>query len=274
MEVLLNKMLWKRVISGIFGIIFLYFIISWGSLPFFLLTVFLCGMGACEFNKLLPVQDRFHFLLPGGAIVLLSTLYFLEGESLAAGFGAVILISLLVFYFVQIKFFSYEDFVIRVGGKLLGIIYLGGGSFFLILLRDYSGAGFKETAVLWLVLLATWSSDTGAYFAGNAFGKHQLAPDISPNKTVAGGVGGIVLAVIVVFVFLLFLDIYSPLWFIFAPVISLTAMLGDLFISCLKRDAGVKDAGNIIPGHGGILDRFDSLLFSAPVAYYLIHLFM
>ncbi|GGK07091.1 phosphatidate cytidylyltransferase [Luteimonas terricola] len=121
---------------------------------------------------------------------------------------------------------------------------------------------------LLLALMIVWATDTGAYFAGRAFGKRKLAPRISPNKTVAGVVGGAVLGVLVAIVGAWILGATAPQ----LPLVALVALLavlfsvvGDLFESLLKRHVGVKDSGNLIPGHGGIMDRADSVLAALPV---------
>jgi phosphatidate cytidylyltransferase len=119
------------------------------------------------------------------------------------------------------------------------------------------------------------SGDTGAYYAGRFFGKHKLAPAISPAKTLEGFAGGIVLTLIVALIFqLFFLSAYGLLpMLILALITAVVAPLGDLFESMQKRVAGVKDSGRLLPGHGGMLDRIDALLFAAPAVFLLKTLF-
>ena len=122
---------------------------------------------------------------------------------------------------------------------------------------------------IFLVLIITWAGDSGAYFAGRAFGKHKLHEKISPKKTIEGVAGGAVFSVFGALVaratFFPELSVFDCL--IIAPIADLVGVAGDLSESLLKRVAGVKDSGNIMPGHGGLLDRVDSLLFSAPVVF-------
>src|SRR5690606_996650 len=117
-----------------------------------------------------------------------------------------------------------------------------------------------------------WATDTGAYFFGRAFGKHKLWPTISPKKTIEGAIGGIISACIVGISFHLIYPFEHSFWMIVLVTIlvSMVGQLGDLVESAYKRYFGVKDSGNILPGHGGILDRFDSLLFVVPFLH-LIH---
>ena len=120
-----------------------------------------------------------------------------------------------------------------------------------------------------------WASDTGAYFSGRAFGKHKLFERISPNKTIEGFIGGLVASALVGIAAHHFLGEISLIsWMCIGAFVSITSTLGDLFESMLKRQSDIKDSGNILPGHGGILDRFDSTLISAPIYWFLLHVFM
>jgi phosphatidate cytidylyltransferase len=154
----------------------------------------------------------------------------------------------------------------RLGLTLLGVLYVG---FFLphvVLLR---GGAYGWRWVLFAVLVAM-GSDSGGYFAGRALGRHQLAPAVSPSKTVEGVLGGMVGAALVASLgrWIFFPALGGGEALALAVVISLLAQLGDLGESALKRAFGVKDSGWIIPGHGGILDRLDSILFPVVFAYY------
>lgn len=136
-------------------------------------------------------------------------------------------------------------------------------------------------AVLWIFIIA-WLTDTGAYFIGVFFGKHKLVPHISPKKTVEGAIGGVAFSAIACVVYYFILSASSPDAFVSAGgcllcamigvIGSMLAQIGDFAASCIKRDYGVKDYGFILPGHGGFLDRFDSVVFIAPAVYYLIKL--
>jgi len=121
--------------------------------------------------------------------------------------------------------------------------------------------------------ILNWSSDTGAYLAGNAIGKHKLFERISPKKTIEGSIGGMILTLTMAYFISKYFDQVSLLdWIIIAVLIVVFGTIGDLFESMLKRKADVKDSGKLIPGHGGILDRFDSILFSAPVVFVYLNI--
>ena len=128
----------------------------------------------------------------------------------------------------------------------------------------------------WLLLgffLLQWSNDTGAYLIGSSLGKHKMTPEISPNKTWEGAIGGFVMSLIVAFVISYFT--YSSLfhWLAISTIVVIFGTIGDLTESRIKRTCGVKDSGRIMPGHGGILDRFDGVLFSAPFVLAYLHIF-
>ncbi len=137
----------------------------------------------------------------------------------------------------------------------------------------YSAEDGHGLFYLLLVIIAAWGCDTGAYFSGYFFGKHKMAPEISPKKTVEGAVGGIIVDMLLMLVACLIYNAYSGFkantWLIIAvtPVLAFAGMMGDLIFSYIKRDCGIKDYGKIMPGHGGVLDRFDSVLVVAPLVY-------
>ena len=124
---------------------------------------------------------------------------------------------------------------------------------------------------LLLLAIATFGSDTGAYFTGMAIGKHKSIPRLSPKKTIEGSIGGIILGSVLGLIFAYFTGILAKHWIIVPAVIvmTLTGQIGDLIFSAIKRYFEVKDYSKLLPGHGGILDRFDSVIFTAPIIYYL-----
>lgn len=159
------------------------------------------------------------------------------------------------------------------------VLYTGGMLSFAYELRyhNYAIGRTGQSLVLLFPVLLTWASDVGAYFTGRAIGRTKLAPTVSPSKTVEGSVGGIVLAVAIAWVFVRKALVphgqlgLSPTGIVvFGVGIAIAAQLGDLFESLLKREAAVKDSSSLLPGHGGFLDRVDSLLFVLPVAALLL----
>jgi len=163
------------------------------------------------------------------------------------------------------------------------VLYTGGMLSFAYDLRyhNYAIGRVGQCLVLLLPVLLTWSSDTGAYFAGRLFGRTKLMPSVSPAKTVEGSVGGVLLSVIMCFGYVRYLLVpygqlgLAPLGIVFFGVaIAVAAQMGDLFESLLKREAKVKDSSGLLPGHGGFLDRVDSLLFVLPLAALLLNVLL
>ena len=173
---------------------------------------------------------------------------------------------------------------------VLGVLYTGGMLSFGYAIRYHQyviesvrvplgGMAVSAGGLLLLMpILLTWASDIGAYFVGRAFGKRKLMPSVSPGKTVAGAVGGLGATITIGWLYARFLlTPTTQLAFVrggliaFAILVSVAAQIGDLVESLLKREAGMKDSSRIIPGHGGVLDRFDSLLFVLPVSYVLFN---
>ena len=156
-----------------------------------------------------------------------------------------------------------------ISATVMGAVWVGCGLGLFLLIRDLDRGRLAAFALL----LAVWAGDTLAYLGGRVFGRHRMAPNTSPGKTWEGFVFGSIATVFVAFV-TLYNDRHSYLSvgeaLVLGAVIAVAAPLGDLFESMLKRDAGVKDTGRLLGGHGGMLDRLDAVLFAAPAAYYTI----
>ena len=161
--------------------------------------------------------------------------------------------------------------------SVAGILYIGLPFAHLVMLRNLSEDAVFVTslgefsfgcAMVWLMFIGTWASDTFAYFVGSAIGRHKLCPSISPNKTIEGFVGSLVGTSAAIVGVGTFLGLPTGQTALLGLLLAVFATLGDLVESVLKRYVGIKDSGNLIPGHGGVLDRFDSVLLTAPLIYY------
>jgi phosphatidate cytidylyltransferase len=162
----------------------------------------------------------------------------------------------------------------------LAIVYIGLPFSHVILMRELTGSVYQVPlwgmmslgeALLWTVMFGTWASDTFAYFGGRTMGKTPLAPAISPHKTLEGAVWGFIGSIVIVMlmgVCWLGFPVFKVL--VLSLIVAIFAPLGDLVESILKRNCKIKDSGNFFPGHGGVLDRCDSLIYSVPLAYYFI----
>jgi phosphatidate cytidylyltransferase len=165
-----------------------------------------------------------------------------------------------------------------MGVTFVGVIYVGWLISYVIWLRSLPGITtvwpFPPASLgAWLVLYVcatTWSADAGAYFVGARYGRRKLAPTLSPKKTVEGAVGGLLASSLMSIAWGSWVHLPLIHCLVLGPVIGMLAQVGDLCESAIKRDLGIKDFGGIMPGHGGVLDRFDSVLFTAPIAYYYL----
>ncbi|WP_316568517.1 phosphatidate cytidylyltransferase [Neobacillus sp. YIM B06451] len=258
----------QRIITAVIAAALFLPIVIVGGLPIVLLAYLLASVGLYELAKMKNIK-----LVSFPGIVSLLTMWllilpkdymgFLSGTGMEKHEIAILAVLLLLSYTVATKNrFTFDDSSFMV----MAVVYVGAGFYFFMETREAGG-------LIWLFysLFIMWATDSGAYFIGRAFGKRKLWPEISPNKTVEGAIGGVVCALLVALAFLLFSDIdASPLkLLVITALLSVFGQLGDLAESAFKRKYNVKDSGKILPGHGGILDRFDSLLFVWP----LIHLF-
>jgi len=209
-------------------------------------------------------------LVLGGYIGFVLTLVGFQLGGLAwmvGGLLGTLLVAFVIFGLSDVRPSATTSF----GVTMLGVVWVGAGLGYLLLIRDVPGdLGFWAVMA---VLFTVWAADTGAFFVGRAFGRHKIAPAISPAKSWEGFVGGVVAATAAAFLILYkdrdeFLSIPESLTL--GVAIALASVLGDLFESAVKRDLTVKDSGRLLGGHGGMLDRLDSLLWAGPVAYYAI----
>ncbi|AQS59353.1 phosphatidate cytidylyltransferase [Desulforamulus ferrireducens] len=260
-------MLHLRVLSALVGIPVIVLSAWYGSWVLWLLVFGLFLLSAREMAVILKGLNLNPsvWLIQVGGLIIFTSAYLYKDEYIGPTIILLLIANLLMMAFQYPDRGPLDTF-----GNLTALLYLGNFIFF------YLTRGL-ENGFVWLLLLltATWASDTFAYFVGRAFGKHKLAPLLSPKKTVEGAIGGVLGAALTALVFVQLVP-GLPLWpvVLLGALIGLAALLGDLVESALKRQAGVKDSGNIIPGHGGMLDRFDSLLFTAPLVYYLVNLFI
>lgn len=190
-----------------------------------------------------------------------------------------ILINILMFITITINFillfylFSGKQKLFKASQKfLVGLFYIGGGCIFLTMI-PYKDNDFAKFLIMGIFILI-WVNDSFAYLVGKTLGRNKLYPAVSPKKTVEGSLGGLVFTLLAAYLMARYEPIVNPTqWVILAAVIVVCGGLGDLVESKMKRDAGVKDSGAILPGHGGMLDRLDSLIFAAPFAYLTLNLF-
>lgn len=255
-----------RIISAIVAIAIFLPLLYIGGIPFILLVYAMATIGLYELLKmrkqpLISIQGVLSLILLW--IILLPGQVFETGQGADIKMNAAILAVLLFLSYTVISKnkFDFDD----AGFVTLSVLYVGIGFHFLMETRE---AGI---VYLFYVLFVVWGTDSGAYFVGRSLGKRKLWPEISPNKTIGGSVGGILIALLIALAFYTFTTIDIPLLklLIVTVILSVFGQLGDLAQSAFKRHYGVKDSGNIMPGHGGILDRCDSWLFVLPLFHLL-----
>lgn len=272
-----------RILSALVGIIFTVLLVFWpGGLPFAVAVCIVALLGANEFYGNVRKIGTRPIEWAGFAAVALFVVSARRYEVSTIGsiFPAVITLFLILSFVVE---FLRKDRapVINIGTTVFGAIYVGWMISHMVVLRGMPGTirvgSYNVEAGACLVMLTclcTWACDSGAYFIGKSFGKKKIAPNLSPNKTVEGSIGGflssVVLAIITGIV------IHLPMCHAVAlgTMFGILCQVGDLSESAIKRELALKDFGTIMPGHGGVLDRCDSLLFAAPAAYYYVVLFL
>ncbi|MEN8200924.1 MAG: phosphatidate cytidylyltransferase [Thermodesulfobacteriota bacterium] len=261
-----------RVIPGLILVACWLLLLLQGSTLLFALVIILGqGIGGYEYGRMALSEDsssRPLFLAFLTVLPALSVCFF---PQLGLGGGLVAAFLLLSLWTLR-GYGEGVDSYTFLARASLGIVWVGVLGAHLLLLRQLPEGNY------WILILTgiTAGSDTGAYFAGRAFGRHKLSPLISPNKTIEGAVGGIFAGMAAASLLALLLLGSVPWLFILlsAVVLGLLGICGDLVESVVKRATGTKDSGTILGGHGGILDRADSMLFTAPLLYYLLLLFI
>lgn len=273
----------QRLISGILGGGLLLTLIGLGGLPFTLGIGLLTTLGILEYAELMRRQNLrsetavmlFCSLLSLALVHVIGSEFGLDPlESVHIGEQTLSFMLFAVLFIVFIKEIlsgNPEHGLINAAANLFGTVYIGFMFAYILLLRFLPGQ--DGLFYVLFTVLVTWANDTFAYFIGVNFGRHKLSPKISPKKTIEGSLGGLGGGLIMAEA--LGSYFHKP----FLPILLLGSLVvvagqfGDLVESVIKRNAGVKDSGHFLPGHGGVLDRFDSLLLSAPVVYYIVSYF-
>ncbi len=258
------KVLFLRVLSALLGIPLIVFAVLTGGWFLFIAALIVALVAQLEFYTLLSKRGHKGSNLLGFlAAVLVIGLFFVNRMGLISH----VLTGLVVALFLQqMAKGNIEGCISNIAGTTMGVLYPVLPLAYLFLLRNLSAFH------LLFVFVITWANDSGAYFIGRAVGRRPLSPTISQNKTVEGAVGGLLASIIAALPFGKILDLLPFHLIIMGFFLGCGAQVGDLFASLLKRFAGVKDSGKLIPGHGGVLDRFDALLLALPLGYLLFYL--
>mgnify|MGYP001805821219 CR=1 FL=1 len=280
MNLSLNKNATRLLTGLIVGTIALW-CLSYGGIALLVLISIFVYLGSKEFVSILEYKGFF----PSLKVILFSDAifallcYFNRFDLVAIAFTVC---SISAFLWVLFK--GRQPYIANVSTTILGFVYGGWFPLHLLLVRGLDAEGYQGFLKLNIqndglgyvlfLFMAIMFTDTGGYYFGRKFGKHKLAPIISPQKTVEGAIGGAIFAIAgsVVIGYFIHLGIYHSI--ILGTLCTIFAQLGDLSESLIKRDAGVKDSGSTLPGHGGFLDRTDSYVLTIPVAYYYLKYFV
>lgn len=248
----------QRLLTAFIALIILVPIIIYGSWPFILIAYILATIALFELMRMYQPKKGIGYLIISTLFLWLIIYPSSELTMNNVTITHFDIIVLFVVVLLTITVLSKNRFTFdQASFLLLATVYIGTAFYFLITIR-LGGLNY-----FLFILFIIWATDSGAYFIGKAFGKRKLWPEISPNKTIGGAVGGIIMALIVGVLFQLIYPFDKSMItvIVITIVISIFGQIGDLVASAIKRHYQVKDSGKIFPGHGGILDRLDSLLF-------------
>lgn len=263
-----------RIVVALFGIPLIVIVSILGEFPFLLFALFIGLVSFFEFSNMLSRRKFFPNMFVGFvsiSLIIFNSYYrFISFELL--------ILSIIPILLLLELFRRSESAIANLGTSLLGIFYIGLFSSALVLIREYYNDSFflyDQGGYLIIAILVTiWVCDSAAYFIGSATGKHKILTRVSPHKSWEGAIAGFLFSLITMvvaqIVVLNFLSMQDAV--VIGFIVGVFGQAGDFVESLIKRDANVKDSSSLIPGHGGIFDRFDSLLFSAPIIYLYMEL--
>lgn len=263
----------QRVLSAIVALPIVVSAIYFGGIYLYILATLAACIGIFEFNRAFGYQKNklLCFMTMLGTLIYITMFYMGVRDAAKTIVGFVLMTELAVYVLVYPKVELRQVFV-----NVVGFLYIPYMLLHILLIRQELAHG---KVLVWLVLLIAFGSDTFAYFAGVTLGKHKLAPILSPKKTIEGAIGGVLGSMVICLLYGVFLEsrgyLNLPKLAYFSLAVlgilgSLFSQIGDLVGSAIKRETKIKDFGTIMPGHGGILDRMDSIIFVAPFVYYFM----
>jgi CDP-diglyceride synthetase len=264
-------MLLTRILTAIVGIPLIFACIYFGSLPFYIFMFVVSFFCVQEYFNICKKYKPHTIVSLVMAAAFFTALYFFK--ELSVGIAAVsAILMLLVLFSLEVFGENTEQSVGRIAVSFLGAFFLPLALVHMVYIRGMNGG----MQFIFFIFVTVWTIDTAAYAFGRMLGKHKLAKNVSPKKTIEGAVAGVIFGILAA--------VICRYWFmseiitltqalILGLVISIVGQFADLSESLVKRDGNIKDSGKIIPGHGGAFDRFDSYIFVAPLAYYILQFF-
>jgi len=273
-------MLLPRIITAILGIPIILIAIKFGGIPYFILITGIIFYALSEYFLLIKQGSYESHPAIGylGALLVLLSIYFNTSTKINFSSGnysisIAVTFVLIMLFFIELVFRTVKGSISRMSITLFGIFMICWTLSHLLLIRDIRPYGEQYTFYLFLLI---WSVDTAAYFVGVKLGSHKLLKEISPKKSVEGTVAAIITGAVLSIVLkqvLKLSELSVREIILLGIIITIIGIFSDFSESLLKRDAGLKDSDKLLPGHGGILDRFDSFIFAAPLFYYYLIIF-
>lgn len=239
-----------------------------GGLPFLALVLVLALFSINEFYSLMMKKGFFPAFWVGNAITIFFIVfaYYSLQRNWEPAHSAILTIAAALALISGIFLKREKDTIVDVAVTILGMLYIGWFFSYFLFIRNQTAHG----GYVFFLMLTIWAMDVMAYLVGKKFGRHKLVPSISPNKTWEGAIAGFITCLIAAEIFSGLANINGTHALVLGALIGVVAQLSDIVESLLKRDAGVKDSSTLLPGHGGILDRMDSFVLTAPLMYYYV----
>ncbi len=261
----------ERVLSAVILVAVLGAALLYGSWFLWILMLFSSLAGFFEFTRAMRDVSERDSMKPdileiigyAGIIALYIVILFSNSAIYMLYTLILLVIAIMIIYVLQYPRHSTADMM----QIFFGVVYVG----FMLLFVYMTRMSPNGIRTVWLIFISSWICDTAAYLSGMTLGKHKLVPRLSPKKSVEGAIGGVIGSAVVGFIYALIIGMSDTALFValIAAVGAVISQFGDLLASAIKRDHEIKDYGSIIPGHGGILDRFDSVIITAPIVYIL-----
>ncbi len=259
----------ERLLSGIVLVVILAAVLYMGGMPTFIMTAAVSLVGYYELLKVFGAEKSAIGVIGYTVSIIYYVLLMVEMETFILPLALILMIALLAVYVLTFPKFHFN----QAAAGFFGFFYVTIMLSYVYQIRTMEAGGVYVV----LLFLSSWGNDTLAYCAGRLFGKHKMSPKLSPKKTIEGAVGGVLGAGLLGFLYsfiarqFILTDVNLGLVFtVICMAGGLISIIGDLAASAIKRNYDIKDYGTLIPGHGGILDRFDSVIFIAPIIYYFL----
>ncbi|MEF9991642.1 MAG: phosphatidate cytidylyltransferase [Romboutsia sp.] len=254
-----------RIIAAI-ALVPLLIFIMYGGIPLYIAELILVSTALYEFYKAFKSKG----INPIFSVGYIFAIYLGLKNTFGLPLEYTYAVFFVLFIIAIVSMLRLKNNIVDICVTFLGIFYIGMFLDFIVLTINNFELG---KSYVWLIFIIAVMTDTCAYFSGYLFGKHKLIPKVSPKKTIEGSIGGIIGSTLscMLFGYLFNLGMFEMI--LIGSIGSIIAQLGDLFASSIKRYVGIKDYGKLIPGHGGILDRFDSVILVAPFVYYAVYFF-